>query len=111
MVGKTGVQPGDAGFRVLTMHGAIAHAGGRMLNGEAIRRVGVAYDAGWGYDDLAELYDELKNQIERVDPGWRATRVICADGSHAFIGTYSQVLVVMPDRSIFLGIMTGVIGS
>jgi hypothetical protein len=78
---------------------------GRALNREAIRRLELAHDAGWNCDKLAELYDDLKTQIERLSPGWRATRIICSDGSHGFVGELRPVLVIMTDRSIYTGLL------
>jgi hypothetical protein len=76
---------------------------GRTLHAESIRRLMLAHMAGWSYDKLAELYNELKLQIESADPAWRASRLACSDGSHVFVGTYAQALAIMPDRSVHLG--------
>jgi hypothetical protein len=94
--------PGEPGFRTLP-EAPPGQAEGRTLNREAMRRLGLAHDAGWSYAELADLYDVLRMQIEGACPGWRATRVKCSDGSHAFIGALGPVLVIMPDRRIYLG--------
>jgi hypothetical protein len=96
-----GLQPSDPGFRTLPPPSGPNQ--GRFLNREAIRRLELAHGAGWSYDDLAELYNDLKLQIERLCPGWRADRIRCSDGSHGFLGSLGPVLVIMPDRSIYLG--------
>ncbi|HET9952988.1 MAG TPA: hypothetical protein VFQ61_00720 [Polyangiaceae bacterium] len=76
---------------------------GHLLNREALRRLELAHDAGWTADELAELYNELKIQIENTCPGWRADRVKCSDGSEAFVGALGPVLLVLPDRGLFIG--------
>lgn len=76
---------------------------GRKLNREAVRRLELAHDHGFTHTELAELYETLKLQIEAACPGWRADRVECADGSHAFVGALGLALVITQDRGIYVG--------
>ena len=73
------------------------------MNLAATDRLVLARAAGWGYDQLADLYDVMKQQIERSVTGWRADRARCADGSHAFIGRKGPVLIITPSRRMFIG--------
>lgn len=73
------------------------------MNSEAVKRLLDAHAAGWPQDELADLYERLKRQIESSVPGWTATRGVCRDGSHVFIGSLGRSLVIMPDRSIWIG--------
>lgn len=73
------------------------------MNRKALNRLVLARAAGWSYDRLADLYDTMKRQIEAAVPGWRATRVKCVDGSHAFIGSKGPVLVILTSGRIFRG--------
>jgi len=77
------------------------------LNGQALFRLQEAHAQAWSHDELAELYNDLKLQIEQACPGWRADRVKCSDGSHGFVGALGPVLVILPDRAIYLGQLGG----
>lgn len=63
----------------------------------------VAHDVGWSYDQLVNLYDDFRQQIQRACPGWSADRAACADGSAVFVGSQAEVLAIMPDRSMHVG--------
>ena len=73
------------------------------MNREAVRRLVLAHDSGWSYDELVALYDELRLQIQAASPGWTADRASCRDGSTAFVGGLGAVLAILPNRSIFIG--------
>jgi len=73
------------------------------MNREAVRRLTLAHDSGWSYDELVELYDELRLQIQAANPGWTADRASCRDGSTAFVGGLGAVLAILPNRSLFIG--------
>lgn len=97
--------PGDPGFEQLSVPSARGANVGRTMNSEAIRRLILAHGAGWSYHNLAALYERFKTQIERAARGWRANKADCVDGSYAFIGSQGRVLVIMPDRSIHIGVL------
>ena len=94
--------PKEAGFRALPAAPPGENAG-TFLNREAVRRLCLAYDSGWSYDELVALYDDLRLQIQGASPGWTADRAFCSDGSTAFVGGLGAVLAIMPDRSLWLG--------
>jgi len=100
------LRPGDPAFGVLPAAPSGGNIG-RFLNQEAVDRLILAHDAGWSYAQLVDLYDGFRLQIQRASPGWIADRASCSDGSTAFVGALpgvaNRVLVVMPDRSMFLG--------
>ena len=100
------VSPGDPGFTSLSATPTGGNVG-RFLNQTAVQRLLLAYDAGWSYDQLVDLYDNFRQQIQRANPGWIADRSACSDGSTAFVGALpalpDRVLVIMPDRSLLLG--------
>jgi hypothetical protein len=100
------IGPGDPGFTSLPAAPTGGNVG-RFLNQEAIRRLTLAYDAGWSYDQLVDLYDNFRLQIQRSCPGWTADRAACSDGSTAFVGALpaasNRILVIMRDRSLLLG--------
>lgn len=73
------------------------------MNREAVRRLGLAHDSGWSYDELVALYDDFRLQIQGVNPGWTADRASCSDGSTVFVGGLGAVLAILPDRSLFIG--------
>jgi hypothetical protein len=98
--------PGKPGFRVLPAPPVGGNVG-KFLNSEAIRRLILAYDSAWSYDDLVDLYDSFRLQIQRANPGWTADRGGCSDGSTVFVGSLGAVLAIMPDRSLLLGQLAG----
>lgn len=73
------------------------------MNHEAVARVLLAHADGWSYDDLADLYQRLKVQIEANNPSWTAARARCADGSHVFTGSLGRSLLFCPDRTVWVG--------
>jgi hypothetical protein len=100
------LRPGDPAFATLPTLPSAGNAG-RFLNQQAIARLILAHDDGWSYDQLVDLYDSFRLQIQRASPGWTADRAQCTDGSTAFLGTLptiaNRVLVIMPDRSLWIG--------
>ncbi|HEU5073099.1 MAG TPA: hypothetical protein VFU02_02985 [Polyangiaceae bacterium] len=73
------------------------------MNREAVRRLGLAHDSGWSYDELVALYDEYRVQIQAASHGWTADRASCSDGSTVFVGGLGAVLAILPDRSLLIG--------
>ena len=73
------------------------------MNREAVRRLTLAHDSGWSYDELVALYDDFRLQIQGASPGWTADRASCSDGSTVFVGGLGAVLAIMADRSLYLG--------
>lgn len=94
--------PNDSAFRTLPMAAGGENAG-TFMNREAVRRLALAHDSGWSYDELVTLYDDFRLQIQAASPGWTADRASCSDGSAVFVGGLGAVLAVLPDRSIFIG--------
>lgn len=78
---------------------------GMEMNREAITRLQLARKNGMPRDDVADLYEYLKLQIEDAADNWRAKRATCEDGSIAFIGE-GHVLVVHET-----GVYTGKLGG
>jgi hypothetical protein len=75
------------------------------MNREAVSRLKAAWQRGMSHELIAELYESLKRQIESTADDWRADRVLCLDGSVAFVG---QVHVLVVHQS---GIFVGQLGS
>jgi len=94
--------PKDPGFRTLPVAPSGENAG-TFMNREAVRRLTLAHDSGWSYDELVTLYDDLRLQIQAASPGWTADRASCRDGSTAFVGGLGAVLAILPNRSLYIG--------
>lgn len=46
-------------------------------------------------DEKADFFEKLANQItEKTKGSWSATRGIAVDGSHVFLGSLAQILVI-----------------